>query len=379
MPAATFFRRFAKRIMILLNCIVAAMFLMGCYASWFNPERFWFIGIFTLGSFYLLLALIFFIIFWLFAKPRLALLGVISILLAWGPMRQLFRIKAGADFTLQKNSSNLRVMSWNIEHFDILENKTHPEVKEQMLDFINRYQPDVACFQEMVGSDSFPAAINYVPDIAKRINMPYYFYSYNYKLNFNGQHHFGIIIFSRYPFADKHTLSYAPNDYNSIFQYADVVANADTFRIFNLHLQSLKFSPQNLKYLDEPTIDEGKNLKESMSLVKKFKTGFLLRKVQSDHVQKAIAESPYPAIVCGDFNDVPNSYAYCTIGKGLKNAFTEKGSGIGRTFSGISPTLRIDNIFTDKRFSIEQYTRVAKKMSDHFPIIADVFYNKSTP
>jgi endonuclease/exonuclease/phosphatase family metal-dependent hydrolase len=73
---------------------------------------------------------------------------------------------------------------------------------------------------------------------------------------------------------------------------------------------------------------------------------------------------------------VPNSYAYRTIGYGMKDAFTEKGTGFGRTFSGISPTLRIDNIFVDKRFNVGQFTRIAKKLSDHFPIIADVEIRK---
>jgi endonuclease/exonuclease/phosphatase family metal-dependent hydrolase len=76
--------------------------------------------------------------------------------------------------------------------------------------------------------------------------------------------------------------------------------------------------------------------------------------------------------VCGDLNDVPNSYAYHTIGSGLKNAFAEKGVWLGRTFSGIAPTLRIDNIFVDKRFDVEQYIRIKKKLSDHFPILADM-------
>ena len=39
-----------------------------------------------------------------------------------------------------------------------------------------------------------------------------------------------------------------------------------------------------------------------------------------------IDQSPYPVIVCGDLNDVPNSYAYNHIGRGLRNAFVEKRS-----------------------------------------------------
>ena len=69
---------------------------------------------------------------------------------------------------------------------------------------------------------------------------------------------------------------------------------------------------------------------------------------------------------------MPNSYAYNTIGKGLQNTFAQKGIGIGRTFSGISPTLRIDNIFVAESFTVLQYTRINKRLSDHFPVLADV-------
>ena len=50
--------------------------------------------------------------------------------------------------------------------------------------------------------------------------------------------------------------------------------------------------------------------------------------------------SPYPIIVCGDFNDVPVSYAYETIGAGLQNAFVEKGSEFHEHSARISPTLQ---------------------------------------
>jgi endonuclease/exonuclease/phosphatase family metal-dependent hydrolase len=89
--------------------------------------------------------------------------------------------------------------------------------------------------------------------------------------------------------------------------------------------------------------------------------------------------SPYPVIVCGDFNDVPVSFAYETIGDGLQNAFVAKGSGISRTFSSISPTLRIDNIFTDKKFKVTQFTRIKNTLSDHFPIVADMRFMPASP
>jgi endonuclease/exonuclease/phosphatase family metal-dependent hydrolase len=228
----------------------------------------------------------------------------------------------------------------------------------------------------MVGSDKNVKAINYIPDMIQGEGFTDYHYSFNPKLDFDDNHHFGIIIFSKYPIINKQTISFYPNDYNSIFQYADIVKGEDTVRVFNIHLQSLKFSATNLEYIEKPDITADEDLKKSKSLISKLKTGFLKRKKQAERIREELDKSPYPVIVCGDFNDVPNSYSYNTIGKGLKNAFIEKGKGIGRTFSGISPTLRIDNIFAADRFTVKQFLRIPKKLSDHFPIFADVQLEK---
>lgn len=369
-------RLVTKRIFLVTNIALALSFLLGCYGNWFDPSRFWFIGFFALASFYLFILLLGFVFFWLFTKPKFIFISITAILLAWGPLKNLFRLRLSADFSMSKRPADIRAMSWNVEHFDILEHKTHPEVKKEMINTINRYEPDVACFQEMVASDSIRSAINYIPDFMKRLGMKDYHYSYNRKLDFDNNHHFGIITFSRYPIINKQTVSYSPHDYNSIFQYIDIVKDMDTFRVFNIHLQSLKFSDNNLKYIDDPSLKDEADLEKSKNIISKFKTGFLKRHIQSDRIKKEIDKSPYPVIVCGDFNDVPNSYAYSRIGKGLKNAFAEKGTGIGRTFYGISPTLRIDNIFASETFNVEQYVRIKKKMSDHFPIIADLYYKK---
>jgi endonuclease/exonuclease/phosphatase family metal-dependent hydrolase len=368
------FRRLTKKFFIIANCVVGLLFLIGCYANWLNPGTWWFLGFLNLGAFFLLLVLLGFLLFWLFVKPRWSLITVVTLLLAFQPLRQLLplRISSG-DFTVdKKEAGTLRIMSWNVEHFDILNRKTHPETKQQMLSLIKGYSPDVACLQEVVGAVEVPNAINYMPDIVQRAGFSDYHYSYNTKIDFDQNHHYGIAILSRHPIINRQTISSPPNDYNSIFQYVDIVKDNDTLRVFNIHLQSLRFSNADLKYIDNPTLGDKEAVKESKNIIAKFKRGFVKRGIQADRIHAEIAKSPYPVIVCGDFNDVPNSYAYSTISQGLRNAFAEKGSGLGRTFSGISPTLRIDNIFADKKMNVLQYTRIAKKMSDHFPIMADV-------
>lgn len=367
------FRRFTKHFFIVINIIAAILFLLGCYGYLFNPVYFWPIGFLTLTAFYFLLILIAFIFFWLFVKPKRALISAIAILLAFKPVSNIISPHLSSSFAKEKPANSVRIMTWNVAQFNVMEDKKHPEIKSRMIDIINHNEPDIACFQEMVAEDSTITDHGHIDEFLQKLNFKDYFYSYNSKEDFWGYAHFGIIIFSKYPIINKKTVSFYPNDYNSIFQYVDVVKGSDTLRIFNVHLQSLRFSKSNLEYIEKPTVeDENAAIKESKNIISKFKKGFLRRQIQADRIRAEIDKSPYPVIVTGDFNDVPNSYAYYTIGCGMNNAFVEKGSGLGRTFSGISPVLRIDNIFVDKKMEVLQFNLLKKNLSDHFPVIADV-------
>lgn len=373
-----FLRRFTQKILVIANVAVGIFFLAGANVRYFNPERWWFLSLFTLLLPYLLLALILFILLWLLIKPLWSIISLLVIFTSLNAIKNIFPLHFNPDFSLNKKSGNIRIMSWNVELFNILHYKDHPQNKQEMIDLINKYDPDIACFQEMVAGEN-TQAINYFPGIEKKLKFKDYLYSYRVRDDFDRYHHFGIIIFSKFPILRKQTLINNPNSYNSTFQFIDILAGKDTFRIFNVHLQSLKFSKTNLNYLDSGKVPPVGNISESKNIISKIKQGIIKRASQAIFIKDELKNSPYPVILCGDFNDVPNSYAYETIGKGLHNAFTERGSGISRTFSSISPTLRIDNIFTDKRFKITQFIRVKKILSDHFPIIADVRFDPSNP
>ncbi len=358
--------------MVFVNIIAAVLFLAGSYGYLLNPVYFWPVGLLTLSAFYFLLLLLAFVIFWLVIKPRLAFISLAALLLAYKPVSNIIAMRLPGKFAQAKPQNALRVMTWNVAQFNVMDDKKNPGIKKNMVDLVNYYQPDIACFQEMVAEDSTVKDHGHMDEFLEKLNFRNYFYSYNIKEDFWGYAHFGIIIFSKYPIINKQTISFYPNDYNSIFQYIDIVKGADTIRVFNIHLQTLRFSKANLKYIDEPTVEDRNAIRESKNIIGKFKKGFLKRQLQADRIRAEIEKSPYPVIVSGDFNDVPNSYAYYTIGKGMKNAFVEKGSGLGRTFSGISPVLRIDNIFADQKMDVLQFNLIKKKLSDHFPIIADV-------
>ena len=375
------FRILTKKVFIITNIVVAVLFLIGCYAQWIFKKERWYVGHLTLAAFYFLAILFLFFIFWLLAKSKWSLLFIVVVVAGWKHIAKIIPFRTSGEFTLQKNTEAIRIMSWNVAQFDILNYKKNPAIHNNMIELVNQYKPDIACFQEMVSADSVidlnnkyyrKFAFYSIVDFENSLQFPDEYYSYNWKENFLESQHFGIIIFSKFPIINRHTIATYPNDYNSIFQYVDIVKDTDTIRVFNIHLQSLKFTNDNLKYIDNPSIESDADLQKSKNIIGKFKRGFLRRQAQADRIREEINKSPYPVIVCGDFNDVPNSYAYETIGNSLQNAFEKKGVGLGRTFSGIAPTLRIDNIFVDQQYQVNQYVCISKKLSDHFPIITDI-------
>ncbi|MGO3307239.1 MAG: endonuclease/exonuclease/phosphatase family protein, partial [Sphingobacterium sp.] len=63
-------------------------------------------------------------------------------------------------------------------------------------------------------------------------------------------------------------------------------------------------------------------------------------------------------------------------GKDLINTFNEKGQGWGVTHYEMLPILQIDYIFCSKSFQVEQYKIVKEKLSDHYPVWADIHLNR---
>ncbi len=368
-------RRLSKLLFIAFNVLFSLLFILGTVVKYFSPTAWWFLGLLPFILPFLLIIHLLFIFFWLFFKPWWTLLSIVTLAACWPAIVNVIGFNFYESFELVKKQDEVRIMSWNVEQFSIQHYKDKPYLKTTMLALINKYDPDIACFQEVVAGDN-RKGVNYLPEILKQLHFNDYFYSYAIDNDFDQYHHFGIAIFSKLPIVKKQTSINDPNDYNSTFQHIDVLSGKDTLRIFNIHLQSLKFSRENLNYIDKASLKSDSALVESRSIISKMKTGFLRRGKQAEFVKDAIQHSPYPVIVCGDFNDVPNSYAYEIIGKGLQDAFVEKGYGISRTFSSISPTLRIDNIFAEKSLTVSQFTRIKQLISDHFPVVADVFIGK---
>ena len=153
--------------------------------------------------------------------------------------------------------------------------------------------------------------------------------------------------------------------------HADLVYNSDTIRIYTTHLQSGPFKKKDYESLQKIKRREDSLLENSLNIFSKLRRGLVYRSYQAELLNKELASSPHPYIFTGDLNDVPNSYTYFTVKQDLQDAFLKKGFGVGRTYSFLSPTLRIDYILATKDFVVQQFNRVVRDYSDHYMLVAD--------
>ena len=59
----------------------------------------------------------------------------------------------------------------------------------------------------------------------------------------------------------------------------------------------------------------------------------------------------------------------------MKNAFREKGVGLGKTYSGGFASFQIDYILTSPQFQVFDYKVIRKLISDHYPVYSTIGLN----
>ena len=369
------YKRITKLLFIIIHGVTAILFLLACWAPHLDPQKWWMISMMGLAFGFIIITLIAFIFFWLVFNPKYILLSIIPLLIGWKAISVFFAFHNPGRFDYEKPKDVLRIVHWNVGRFTEWKrnNNKGSQTRLKMLDLIKEQNADVLCFQEFFHSrDS--TYYNNLDVVMKDLGYPYFYYSWDDDgyLQWVGQ-----AIFSRYPIVDSGMLRYPPPSMPESLLQADIVFNGDTVRLYTTHLQSVQFRKRDFETIDKIKKTEDGMVENSRNIFSKLKRGVIRRCVQSEIVKDIIHNSPHPFILTGDFNDVPNSYTYETIrGEDLQDAFLETGLGVGRTYSYIAPTLRIDYIFTTKDFAIRQFNRVIKNYSDHYMLVTDVSLNK---
>ncbi len=373
---AKFVRKFSKRVFIVSNILVAVFFLLACTNIFLNPQQWWLIAVLGLAFPFLLVLVIAFLILWSIFRSRWVYLPIALLLIAFTNIRALIGFHFSADFNQEKDTGSLRILTWNVMWFDeqTKSDKTQKPRRKEMMDFIKSQEADVLCFQEFLeGNSEKKISYSNIDEITK-LGYPFHYWVKDYEIRW-GVYHAGTAIFSKYPILDSIRIQYdGPRKERAAESLiaVDLTINEKIIRIYTTHLQSILLKKDDYRNLEIIRKADDSMVEASKSILRKLKAGYYFRGGQAERVRSQLDESPYPEIICGDFNDVPNSYTYFTIKGNRQDAFIEKGSWIGRTYSKVSPTLRIDYILANKKLKVKQVKRVILPYSDHYPVIADL-------
>tara|TARA_Y100000385_G_scaffold26644_1_gene25316 strand:+ start:1071 stop:2195 length:1125 start_codon:yes stop_codon:yes gene_type:complete len=348
---------------ILFNFLLFFSYL--AYLS--NPTKAVWIAFMGLAYPPLIFINILFCIIWLLKRKLFFLPSLILIIIGMYHHSRYFQINSFAY--IKKNENSINVMSYNVRLFDLYNWNKNKESKQKILNLIKVQNPDIICFQEYFYDKSKQFQTRDL--IMKELGFNYYHENFSDESKNNS--YFGLATFSKFPIINRENLQFN-NDNSNQCIWSDIVKDKDTLRIFNTHLGSIRFNHSDYNIIGGKGSPIWPYQKiPQQDIIKRLKLGFSKRSKQISQLIPIINQSPFKKIICCDLNDTPISYAYNRMDRHLKDAFTYSGIGLGGTYIGKVPGLRIDYIWHDKRLSSNNFLTHREELSDHKAISADIF------
>lgn len=331
--------------------IVALIASIICALSpYINPSKFVWAAFFGLAFWFIFFANILVLIVLLFLKARRNLLipfiGIIFLIPGL--------VKSFAFEKSEEGYAEVKIMTFNACNFSDVRDvqRERQEVMDSFYTFLKEHDPDVLCLQEGGGWHK-----SRVEQFLNKTSFKHY--STNR----------GTAYFSKYPMED--VTSYTHDSFEGFADLQKVKIDDDKyFYLVNCHFNSFGISKEEISYINDARniIKESETHGKSV-IVKLFK-GFKERSESTKLMLEKLPTGDYPLIICGDFNDTPLSYTYNQLAKyGLHDAFLTNSFGIGKTYSGSLPLLRIDYFWYNDMIQAVEYKRLSRISSDHYPLM----------
>lgn len=356
-----------KKILYFLNICVVAGLIASYLAGYISPDKFWLLAFFGLAYPVFLILNLAFVFLWLITWKRFIFVSLITILAGFTNLRAIYPFR----FTHPKPSTyeTIKIVSFNVHSlYGNQRADSKQATKSKVTEFLARQHADIVCVQEFfaTGEDFSKTLTKFANSIHHDFNAFKNYQDFTNKRKINA-----IATFSRFPIVNFGYLRLPGHSLYAIF--SDIVMDRDTIRVYNLHLESIRFGNQDYTFyshLTEPDVEESTPIKEgSKRMLWKLRKAFILRSTQVNILKEHIAACRYPVILSGDFNDTPSSYTYHQLTSKLTDSFIESGDGLFEsTYAGKFPSFRIDYILHSEKFKSVSYRTFDVDLSDHYPI-----------
>lgn len=325
-----------NKFIFFINSILAAALLLSYTSYFISPNTLPFVSFLGLCIPFLIILNLVFAVYWILKLKKQFLLSAFTLLIGFTYLNSFYQIN-------QKKTSlvsDVKIMSYNVRMFNVYNWIKDENIPKKIKTFINQKKPDILCIQE------------YHPSVLLK-------YPYKY-VKIRDKNLFGYAILSKYKIINSGALNFSNTNNNTIF--SDIVKDKDTFRVYNIHLESLKINPKDTKQF---------NKGNSEKLLKRVEKAFKTQENQAILIKKHVEKSPYRSIISGDFNNTAFSWIYHQLKENKNDAFEVAGKGFGKSFNYYFP-FRIDFILVDEKIKIHKFNTYPLHYSDHYPIMARV-------
>lgn len=350
------------RIVLVINTLMLVGLLITYLSGTIGPSAFWPLAFVAMGYPIMLVITLAFTFYWALRRRWYFILNLFFLVIKWE------YVTATINFTFPNSdhAEGIKVMSYNVRMFDRYNWSNDRTTKQRAQEFIFGQQPDILCIQEfyLPKGDRFRSI-----DTLSNSNSIKHLHTVNYKANANAKHRQGLATLTRFPVIEKGEVD-LDDSHSGLAIYTTMLVGDDTVRVYNLHLQSIHLGKHGYEVIDELMKKQDlEDVNGGKMVLRQMKKGFIKRAEQAEIIAKHISECEHKVIVCGDFNDVPTSFAYQTISNGLEDSFSQAGSGLGSTYVRV-PFFRIDNILFSEGFEAVEHTVHPYELSDHFAVTA---------
>lgn len=256
--------------------------------------------------------------------------------------------------------TEVEVLSWNVRLFDRYDALGGAPIRDSILAVIDGEGADIVCLQECFIDEGKEAWMRR-ETLERRAGTEFWHADFSHEIDRNT--HFGLVTLSKHPIVRSEVIRFE-NDANNGCIVTDVVVAGDTVRIFNAHLSSIRFDRK-----DYEAVKTGPDPDQRARLWARLSKAWVKRAAQAREVAAEVETSPHPVVLVGDFNDSPVSYAVHRF-EMLEDAFAAGGQGLGGTYIGDLPPLRIDYILHSPELEARSFKTLDVELSDHRPLRA---------
>jgi endonuclease/exonuclease/phosphatase family metal-dependent hydrolase len=361
------FRRFMQVLTVI--CLFA---LLCSYLSPFvHPSTFWILPFFGLSYPVIIAATLLFLIYWALLRSRWTFIVLFFVLIGGNLHFRTFAVTFSPP-EAEAEANIWKVMSYNVRLFDVYnaDEAGRYASRAAIISYVDSLQPDVVCFQEFYQEDA-PTDFSTRDTIIDLLGVRDYQERYSHKLR--GRKNFGICMLSRYPMIAKGDVMFETQNSDNYCVFADIVKNGDTMRVYNIHLQSVKLQEDDYALFGDKSGEAKVERSTVRLLIRRLRVAYPERADQARRVMEHMATSPYPVIICGDFNDTPMSYVYNQFDKLMVDSYRETSKGMGRTYVGRVPAGRIDYIFHTQDLAARNFTIQRNASSDHLAVSCEIW------